>query len=167
MEDYEDCEESRRTVVWGAARFPALVQPRAEELQGDLMAAAAPRREQRGSSACWWQWQDTREWYGNVSGHGQVRIREKIIHQSVARHWNSGHGSELLEFKTNLDNTFRDMVWFLWSKEWNSMILVGPFQHGTWYDSILWSPASTNPAASVSPYMGAYMLQPPSHLSGS
>ena len=33
-----------------AAEVPVFVQPRAEELRGGLMAAAAPHREQRGSA---------------------------------------------------------------------------------------------------------------------
>jgi len=36
--------------IGGVAAVPRFAQPRAEELRGGLMAAAAPHREQRGSA---------------------------------------------------------------------------------------------------------------------
>jgi len=36
--------------VGGAVEVPGCAQPRAEELRGGLMAAAAPHRERRGST---------------------------------------------------------------------------------------------------------------------
>ena len=45
-----DGEGSGEEGVWGGAEVPCLVQPRAEELRGGLMVAAAPPRERTGSA---------------------------------------------------------------------------------------------------------------------
>jgi len=50
----------------------------------------------------------------------------------------SGHSPKLTEFQKHLDNTLT-YIWFwggpMWSQELDSMILVGPFQLGIFYDS--------------------------------
>ena len=46
----QDGERSKGQDVRGAAEVPGFAHPRAEELRGDLTAAAAPHREQRGSA---------------------------------------------------------------------------------------------------------------------
>jgi len=43
-------EGSRGQDLRGMSEVPGFVQPRAEELRGGLMAAAAPHREWRGSA---------------------------------------------------------------------------------------------------------------------
>ena len=47
---YKDGVGSRGEDIRGMAEVPWFAQPRAEELRGGLMAAAAPHREQRGSA---------------------------------------------------------------------------------------------------------------------
>jgi len=59
---YRDSEWSRWQDISGAAKAPWFAQPRAEELRGGLMAAAAPHRERRG----------LREQHGAASGEGLV-----------------------------------------------------------------------------------------------
>lgn len=54
----------------------------------------------------------------------------------------SHHDPRLLELKEHLDSSLRHLVWCLggavWSRELDSMILVGPFQLGMYYDSLNW-----------------------------
>jgi len=49
-EGYEDGEGSGGQGVRGTSEISCFLQPRAEELRGGLMAAAAPHRERRGSA---------------------------------------------------------------------------------------------------------------------
>jgi len=55
-----------------AAEVPRCAQPRAEELRGGLMVAAAPHREYRAAlSSALKQQQRPRERHGAVSGRGR------------------------------------------------------------------------------------------------
>ena len=63
---------------------------------------------------------------------GQVSVRERFLTKA------GGHSSKLPEFKECLDTTLRHRVWFfggpVWRQELDSMIFVGPFQLGLFYD---------------------------------
>lgn len=53
-----------------------------------------------------------------MTGHIQVGYQEKVLHHEGDRAleqapWGSCHGTELSEFKKNLNNTFRHMDRFL------------------------------------------------------
>jgi len=56
--------------VSGVTQIPRIAQPRAEELRGGLMEAAAPHREWRGSAE--FCYLGPRGQHGPVSGKGQV-----------------------------------------------------------------------------------------------
>jgi len=137
----KDGEESGGQSVWGAVEGPQLVQPRAEELRGGLMEAAAPHRE----LCSLWQQQGLREWHGavsgewwGVSGKGSSPAGGQALEQA---HQSSCHGLELLQFKGCLDTALRQTIWFLGgsvcSQELDSMIFVGSFQFRTFYCSVI------------------------------
>jgi len=58
----------------------------------------------------------------------------------------SRHGPRPLEFKDCLDTVLSHMVWFwggpVWNQKLDSMILMGPFQHRIFCDSMKKSPVS-------------------------
>ena len=78
---YSSIMGSRGQDIWGAAEVPGCAQPRAETLRGGVMVAAAPHREQRGSTelCSMWQRQGPRERHGGVSGEGQLGIRKSLF----------------------------------------------------------------------------------------
>jgi len=71
-----------------AAELPWCAQPRAEELRGGVMAAAAPHREWRGSAelCSLKQQQGLREWHGAVLGEGQLGGQGQVLHQRAGWH---------------------------------------------------------------------------------
>jgi len=88
------------------------------------------------------------QWHGDVTEEVWAGYWENVLHQMLAGHWNrllqvSGPGLKLLEFKKSLDKALRHMVWILgglvWSHKLDWLILMGPFQLGIFYDSMITS----------------------------
>jgi len=81
------------------------------------------------------------------NGEVQAGYQEKVLHQKSGQTLEQApQGSKVVMalslpgFKKPLDNALRHKVWFLgspvWSQELDLMILLGPFQLGTFYDSM-------------------------------
>jgi len=82
---------------------------------------------------------------GGHSGEIQVGDQEQVLDQRVVgmeqAPWGSGHGPELPDFKEHLGDALRDRAWILCglmlSQDLDSMALMGPFQLGMFYDSVI------------------------------
>ena len=77
-----------------------------------------------------------------MSGEGQLGSGKEYAPRVVSMEQaaqGSGHGLKLPEFKKHLDNTLSHRVWILggpvWSQQLDSVIFVGSFQAGKYYDS--------------------------------
>ena len=73
-----------------------------------------------------------------MSGKGSAPGGVRALEQAAQ---GSGHSPELPVFKEHLDNALRHRVWFLgglvWKQGLDAMILVGPFQVGIFYASVI------------------------------
>jgi len=109
---------------------PWFAQPRAEELRGGLMAAAASHSEQRGSAELCsvLQRQGLRERHGAVSGEGQVQGLGKVQRAGIRLPMAVVTAPCCWSSQEHLHSALKHRVWVVLcgGRSW-TLIFVGPF----------------------------------------